>query len=92
MCVVVYCISYDLINKKEYQKLYDKIKQSYGTYSHSLESTWFIETDDDAAMIRDKLKTVLDADDKIIVIEVIRHWASFNLRPGTGDWLKNRDF
>ena len=86
----VYCVSYDLTKPdRNYEELYEKLK-AYGTYSHALESTWFIEAEDGAAEVRDNLKEVLDTDDKLLVIEVIaNHWASYNLRTKTNEWLKH---
>ncbi len=89
--MTLYCISYDLIDGKteDYKELYKKIK-AYGTYSHTLESTWFVETNESVSQVRDNLKSTLDKDDKLIVIEVVKHWASYNLRKSTADWLKAR--
>ena len=87
--MALYLITYDLNEEKDYDSLFKKLKE-YGTYSHSLSSVWFIETEEDATQIRDKLVTELDEDDELLVIEVRRHWASRNLRKGATDWLKNR--
>jgi hypothetical protein len=82
----IYCVSYDLIKQKDYPKLFEALK-SFSSHSHALGSTWFIKTDKTAEEIRDKLKSFIDEDDKIIVIEVKKHWASQKMS-GNAGWLK----
>lgn len=83
----VYCVSYDLINEKDYPKIHAKLKE-YPGWAHALDSTWFISTDDSAPQIRDNLMKATDNDDQIIVIEVIKHWGTTNISKGVTDWLK----
>ena len=85
--MATYCISYDLRKERAYEELYDKLK-AYGTHSHTLESTWFVVTTKNAGKIRDELRKVIDKDDGLIVIEVVKNWASHGLRPSTNQWLK----
>lgn len=89
--MTVYCISYDLIEDKDYEKLIEKIK-SYGTYTHAEESLWFVESEKGAPEIRDELKSCVDEDDNMIVIRVTLPWASLNLSKKVTDWLKERSF
>jgi len=89
--MAIYCIGYDLIKEKNYEKLFEKIK-SYGTYAHGLDSMWFIKSSKSASEIRDELKPFVDEDDMIIVIKVILPWASSNLSKEVADWLKKADF
>ena len=89
--MTIYCISYDLIAKKDYKTLIEKI-QSYGAWAHAEESLWFIESEKTAAEIRDELKSLMDNDDKIIVIRVTLPWASLNLSKAVADWLKGKNF
>ena len=63
-----YIISYDLVKKRDYEKLYDAIK-SYDDYAHITESTWAIVTSDKATKIRDNLLKHVDSDDRIFVIK-----------------------
>ena len=83
----VYCISYDLIDKKDYKKLFEKIR-SYEVYAHAQKSLWFIESSKGASDIRAELKEFMDEDDKLIVIKVTLPWASSNLSKEVNDWLK----
>lgn len=60
-------IEYDLQKPgRDYDALYEAIK-SYGTWAHVTESTWFIKTEDSCAQVRDKLKQVVDSNDRLFV-------------------------
>lgn len=90
----VYAITYDLHKpNQDYETLHDTIK-SLGVYSKRFDSFWILDTSLSAAEIRDKIKKVIDSNDVLLVIEVRKHWASFNLPQGAVDWLKsdNRTF
>ncbi|KFZ27052.1 MAG: CRISPR-associated endoribonuclease Cas2 [Candidatus Izimaplasma bacterium HR2] len=87
----VFLITYDLIKDKDYKKLFEKL-ESYGTYSHCLESVWMIESSDAAATIRKYIETAMDSDDKILVCRLSGNWSSNNLRKKTNEWLHNRTF
>ncbi|MED2985472.1 hypothetical protein P4311_29595 [Bacillus thuringiensis] len=87
--MAVYAITYDLISPgQDYSDLHEKI-ESYGKYSKRFDSFWLIDSDDTAGEIRDNLKTVLDKNDRLLIIEVKNHWASRNLADGMVNWLKN---
>lgn len=82
-----YLITYDL-NKpgQDYSGLYVAIKE-IGSWMHPLDSTWFVETSQTAASIRDALAKKVDGSDKVFVTPV-SGWASFNLA-GLANWLAN---
>lgn len=85
----VYAITYDLhAPQQDYDKLHDSIK-SLGAYSKSFDSFWLVDSSLKASEIRDKIKSVVDSDDILLVIEVKKHWASFNLPNGAVEWLKS---
>ena len=86
----VFLISYDLglIESREiYQSLISYIK-SIDAWAKPLQSVWLIKTDKSASEIRDGLKTYLDSNDKVLVIEVKKHWGSFGLSKDVTDWMK----
>ena len=85
----VYQISYDLRKQRDYESLYECIK-SYGTYSHALESTWLIATNQTAAQVRDNLAEVMDSDDGLLVTRLQGESAWIGLRDKTTEWLKNQ--
>ena len=89
----VYAVTYDLMSPgQDYTKLHEKLK-SYA-YSKNFDSFWLIDTQKSASDIRDELKVLVDSNDKLFIIEVKKHWASFNIPQGMVDWLKseNRTF
>ena len=63
-----YIISYDLIQDRDYDDLYEAIK-SFGTWAHITESTWAIVSPKSAQEVRDFLLRELDEDDRLIVIK-----------------------
>lgn len=85
-----YLISYDLIKPEslpEYIRLINTIKSA--TYwAKPLKSVWLVKTTLTSAQIRDELRKVTDANDKILVIEVTNNWASFNLPKEVTDWMQ----
>jgi hypothetical protein len=91
--MTVYAVTYDLqAPGQDYSDLHKKLR-TYA-YSKNFDSFWLIDTSKTAAEIRDELKVLVDSNDKLLVIEVKNHWASFNIPQGMVDWLKsnNRTF
>ena len=87
----VFLISYDLIDKKDYQAVYDKIK-TYSKWAHILESVWLVESSQEAKKIRENISSITDNDDKIFVCRLSGDWATVNIGKEYTDWLKNRTF
>lgn len=85
--MALYIVTYDL-NKagKNYDGLIKAI-QAYGSYCKPQKSAWFIDTQETAAQVRDKLSKQIDSDDDLFVGELIKHWAAANKFSCT-DWLK----
>lgn len=87
-----YLISYDLINPEtlpEYIRLFNTIK-SATFWAKPLESVWLVKTTLSSVQIRDELVKVIDANDKIMIIEVTNNWATFNLPKEVTDWMQQR--
>ena len=84
--MAVYLVTYDL-NKagKDYKSLYDEI-QALGSWSHYLDSTWFVDTSLTATQIRDKLISVMDSNDYLFVTKVTRNYSGW-LQTKAWDWL-----
>jgi hypothetical protein len=83
-------VGYDL-NKpvKDYPKLIDKLKR-YPGYWHYLDSTWLVRTDLTHKQVRDQLKTLIDADDELLVVDVTGDaaaWTGFSEK--AGQWIKD---
>jgi len=66
-----YIVTYDLIKRKDYPELF-KALESYTTTWHCLGSSWIVKTDKTAAQLFDHLFQHIDADDKLIVIRLVR--------------------
>jgi len=85
----LYQINYDLRKKRDYQSLYERIK-AYGTWCRPLESTWIVATTQTAAQVRDNLKTVMDADDGLLVTRLKGDAAWYGLATEQAKWLQNQ--
>jgi hypothetical protein len=83
-------IGYDL-NKsdKDYEHLINKIKETFGTWWHHLDSTWIVKSNLTAVQIRDMLQPFIDNNDELLVasLDGVSAWTGFD---ETGSqWLKN---
>lgn len=65
---ITYLVSYDLIEKKDYKALIDKIK-SYSGWAKIHKSLWAVLSTKSAADVFDDLKGEIDADDKLLVVK-----------------------
>lgn len=61
-----YIVTYDLVNKRDYEPLYEAIKSS-PHWSRVTESTWAVVTEESAKQLRDRLGSVLDEDDRLLL-------------------------
>lgn len=87
--MAAHLITYDLSQPgRNYDKLIAAIKRFPG-WCHVTESTWMVSTTSSSAVVRDELKSALDANDKLIAVEVTSSsWASWNLPATVVEWLK----
>nr|WP_015060900.1 hypothetical protein [Rahnella sp. WMR114]CAZ68155.1 hypothetical protein [Rahnella sp. WMR114] len=83
-----YIITYDLVNRKDYGPLIERIKK-YRKWAHPLESVWIVMTDDSATKIRDDLKNCLDNDDKVLVMKTTQGASWSGLNNNVSEWIKN---
>lgn len=82
-----FIITYDLVNSRDYQKLYDAI-QSLGNWARVVESVWIVTSELSSAQIRDELLKYIDDDDRIFVTKSSGEAAWRNTRC-SGEWIKN---
>ena len=84
-----FIISYDLRKQRNYQPLWDKLN-SWGAV-RLLESLWVVSMNSTAAAIRDALKSVVDDDDGIAVLEFTARtmWACFKAKDAGVNWLRS---
>lgn len=83
-----YLISYDLIDKKNYEKLFEGIKAISNGNCRVLESVWVIGHNGPSSEIRDSLKSYIDSDDKLLVLKLTGESAWRNLGDSKSAWLK----
>ena len=87
-----FIISYDLgipENRSSYINIADGIKKLYSPWAKPLQSVWIIKSNKTAGQIRDDLSRYLDNNDKLLVIEVVKHWGTYNISKEVTDWMKN---
>jgi hypothetical protein len=65
----VYIVSYQLGDKKSHIGLFEQLKASPAWW-HYLDFTWLIATSESANELYNRLRTHLDRDDSILVIQV----------------------
>ena len=85
----VFSISYDLNSPgQDYDDLYEEIKK-LGEWCHPLDSTWFVDSSFSAKEVRDKLESVMDNSDALIVVKASAPGAWFGLSDKLNVWLRN---
>lgn len=83
-----YIVTYDLVNRRDYSPLIEKIK-SYKMWAHPLESVWIIITDDTSSQIRDYLSDAIDSDDKLLIMKTSQGASWVSLSKNVSNWIKN---
>mgnify|MGYP001241948033 CR=1 FL=1 len=87
--MTVYIVTYDLrAPGRSYTALYDRLT----TYTHckALESVWLIDTPQTAAQVRDNLRQVMDANDRLLVAMLSGASAWTTMLPGAAQFLQSR--
>ena len=68
--------TYDLIKPgKDYKPVHDYLKRF--THCKGLESVWLLDTTVSCSKIRDDLQKLVDANDKVFVVRLMRDWGEF---------------
>lgn len=90
--MALYSITYDLVGKKDYPRLYKAIIAICDSnYARTTESQWIVQTNRTANQILDFLMKHVDRDDVILVIEVDNtSRASVNMNKPSLNWLNNK--
>jgi len=81
-------VTYDLVNRRDYTPLIEKIK-SYRRWAHPLESVWIIITNDTSSQLRDSLSNFIDKDDKLLIMRTTQGASWIGLNSDVSDWIKN---
>ena len=66
--MTTYIVTYDLRGRRDYAPLYEEIK-STRNWAKITESTWAVVTEESAKNLRDRLRTVMDEDDRLFVVK-----------------------
>ncbi len=84
-------ISYDLIRPgKDYTHLIAHLKR-YSTWARPLESVWLIKSSLTAEQVRNAVRAHMDANDKILVIDVTKRAAAWAKLPeDVSTWIHNQ--
>ncbi|GGE17275.1 hypothetical protein GCM10011360_02600 [Primorskyibacter flagellatus] len=83
-----FIITYDTHYGRNYKSLYDAMAANHGVRLN--ESVWGIELDNTAAEVRDWIRSLLDDDDTIVVIQVKPKpsWGTRLASKEANDWLR----
>ena len=84
-------ISYDLNRPgQDYGELYDVLREQTIGWWHHLDSTWIVTTNDTPTAFANRLLATMDANDKLLVVDITRRpavWSGFNTKGS--EWLKS---
>lgn len=83
-------ISYDLNSPgQDYDKIFDEIK-SLGSWAKVQKSFWYVKSSLTSAEARDRLDSVIDSNDSLIVVDCTNDTSAwFGLDDEVGNHLKN---
>ncbi|MFV8869115.1 hypothetical protein [Serratia fonticola] len=86
--MTIYTVSYDL-NKKgqNYNGLYEELKKT--DHLHVLDSTWFVNTNESADVLSQRLRSRVDENDYILVIKVTKPYQGW-LKKASWEWINSR--
>lgn len=80
-----YTVSYDLIQGKNYKKLWDELQRLGG--HRTQDSYWLVAVNNTANELCQHLKNFVDGDDKLWVSELTYNFQFTNANSGTNDWI-----
>ena len=87
---MIYLVTYDLNKEgKDYNSLYDKIK-SIGPWFHPLESVWFLKSSDNVNNITEQIRTTMDVNDHIFVVNISNQDRQGWLPKTAWEWLREQ--
>lgn len=85
----IWMVSYECRTPGRNYTAFDRALRSV-PFARILDNVWLIEIEGPAKRIRDILRTNLDANDRIMVVEFRRSadWALGNVKLSASDWVK----
>ena len=73
----IFNVAYDLVNAKNYNRLFEGLKKTCSGYAHVLGSTWLVSYPGTSLQLANALVKFMDSDDRLLVTGV---------EPGTTAW------
>lgn len=84
-----FIVSYDLFNKKDYDKIEKSIETASDDFTKLLFTVFIVRSSKSFSELRETLEKALDRDDKLLVAEVdICRIASYNLEDEAIEWIE----
>ncbi len=88
---MILLVTYDLKKPgKDYTALYNLLKTA-PSWWHYLESTWLVSTNDSANAWADRIRTVIDQNDRFLVVEITHQSRQGWLPTDAWEWIKNHE-
>jgi hypothetical protein len=87
--VSTYLVGFDLDSPGQDYRGISKRLQELSAWWHNLDSTWLVKTEMTSVQLRDDLSKLLDANDKLLIIDVTGRpaaWSGFSDRASA--WIK----
>lgn len=87
---MTYLITYDLIRPStsvDYDQLYDAIR-SFKYWAKPLESVWLIKTEMSREEIMNILRSKIDVNDKLLIMEISNRWIAYNIPDAVVNWMR----
>lgn len=85
-----FLISYDLgATIKDQRPLIEEI-QRIGNARQCLDSLWVVKSNETSGLLKERLAKHLNGDDKLLVVGIKRHGASYNLNKDCSDLLSKK--
>jgi hypothetical protein len=83
-----FMVSYDLHRNRDYTRIINALREQGA--ARVLESLWFVSLSNTATQVRDWLKSYVDGDDSLIVVElkIGADWAGLRAQDAGVDWLR----
>jgi len=80
-----------LLNLRDSEDTYPNLisfLKSFNYWARPMPNVWFIDTYYYSSTIRDGISKMISPSDKVLVIEVGKSWASWNIPAIITDWMK----
>lgn len=88
---MIILISYDLKTPgQNYDELYNKIK-SFPGWCHAMDSLWFIKTNESVQTCYARLKTCIDDNDYLFLVDITGQTRQGWMKQDVWDWFNKHD-